>query len=461
MSPEGILRELKKTNLSDISIIIVPGAVSGDVSTLSKELGVPCFKGPKNLSDVPLLLKSLPSITLSTAEPADSMLSKKKREEAERILKEVEKPGRKYSIKFSGLFGGGEHPIRVIAEIPDAPLLTLDELKAKALYYKISGADVVDVGLVAGSDNSDRIGEMVEAAKSVAGLSVSVDTLNEREILAGVEGGCDLVLSIDEGNMEVAQSIDVPVVVVARDKEGKIPETVNGRCQLLEKIIGKISQPAIADPLLTPIGAGFDWSIAAYIKFRRTHPDTPMMLGAGNVTELLDADSAGANALLAGLASELGIEFLFTTEASPKTRGCVRELATATKMMYLAKTKNQPPKDLGVDLLVLKDKIFHKLSLPKEMQGIEEIECSETEDAELDDINYRIQLLGGKIQVFEYMGEKPSARYTGDSAEKIYKTILAKKKTSPQHAAYLGRELHKAETAKKLNKNYLQDEDLF
>ena len=43
-----------------------------------------------------------------------------------------------------------------------------------------------------------------------------------------------------------------------------------------------------------------------------------------------------ANAVLAGIAMELGASILFTPEESGKTHGSVRELAIASKMMFEA-----------------------------------------------------------------------------------------------------------------------------
>ena len=47
---------------------------------------------------------------------------------------------------------------------------------------------------------------------------------------------------------------------------------------------------------------------------------------------------------------------LLATEKSDKAKGTVAEEATAAKMMFLAKKRGSVPKDLGIDLLILKDK---------------------------------------------------------------------------------------------------------
>jgi dihydropteroate synthase len=83
--------------------------------------------------------------------------------------------------------------------------------------------------------------------------------------------------------------------------------------------------------------------------------DRPLFFGAGNVVELMDADSPGINALLAGMAHELGASIIFTSEHSDKTKGSIAEMRRATEMMALLEGRPYP-KDLGIDLLLIKEK---------------------------------------------------------------------------------------------------------
>ncbi|MDD5112359.1 MAG: dihydropteroate synthase-like protein, partial [Candidatus Altiarchaeota archaeon] len=205
---------------------------------------------------------------------------------------------------------------------------------------------------------------------------------------------------------------------------------------------------------------GFAESVKAYSLLKEKHPEIPVLMGAGNVTELVDADSPGVNAVLAGIASELGVELLFTTEASPKTFGCVRELSTAARMMHLAKINRKHPKDLGIGLLALKDKRTSEDTPTIQEEKIRYKAATNAPDA-MEATSYRIYVAGRKIRVVEYRKHKPAAGFTGTSAEYLYKTICAKSRIGAQHAAYLGIELAKAEIALKIGKNYTQDEKLF
>ncbi len=97
-------------------------------------------------------------------------------------------------------------------------------------------------------------------------------------------------------------------------------------------------------------------SFIAYREFASRNPEVPLFVGVSNVTELMDADSVGVNALLARLSQEVDACMLLATEKSDKAKGTVAEEVAAAKMMFLAKKRGSVPKDLGIDLLVLKDK---------------------------------------------------------------------------------------------------------
>ena len=59
-------------------------------------------------------------------------------------------------------------------------------------------------------------------------------------------------------------------------------------------------------------------------------------MGVGNLTELIDSDSIGINALMAGVLTELKIDYVLTTEVISWTRGAVRELDLARRLMHYA-----------------------------------------------------------------------------------------------------------------------------
>jgi len=211
-------------------------------------------------------------------------------------------------------------------------------------------------------------------------------------------------------------------------------------------------------------------SFVAFREFAERNPDVPLFLGSSNFTELIDADSVGVNAVLACLSSEVGASVLLATEKSPKAKGTVRELVTASKMMFLAKKRGSVPKDLGLDLLVLKDKRLRVEPYNREIESEAPIILA-TENLEPEVMDekglFKISVDHNNgtivaIHISDSQHDKPSVIIKGETAENIFSKIEEMNLiTRLDHAAYLGRELAKAEIALKTGKEYIQDSQLF
>ncbi len=465
LTPEIILEELENKNLDEISLILLPGAINADIKKIQDKLGIACARGPKNINQLRNTLKKIGAgEKLSPDIPADELFKEEMKENAWKEIKKAREKEGSHDLKI-----GRVNPVylgtglmKIVAEIPDAPHLTEKKIECISRHYSKSGADIIDIGMTAGENNPNQIKEIVDVIKSVTDKPTSIDTLNEKEIRAAADAGVDLILSIDETNYRVMEDLDIPAVIIPRNRDG-IPFKTDERITLLESLTEKLKDinfsKIIADPILNPPSQGMMESLKAYRLFRERHPRTPMMLGAGNVTELMDADSIGINALLASIASELKIDLLFTTEASPKTLGVVAELSGAVEMMYLSRKYKQPPKDLGVSLLRLKEKRRSEPIKDPREESLETIETREPLEEKLEDCEFRIYVADSIVAIY-YVEGKPEMRFRGRRAEDIYGTILSKNIVKDmKHAAYLGRELGKAEIALKLGRSYVQDED--
>jgi dihydropteroate synthase-like protein len=175
----------------------------------------------------------------------------------------------------------------------------------------------------------------------------------------------------------------------------------------------------------------------------------------------LDVDSVGVNALLAGISMELGASILFTPEESGKTLGSVKELAIASKMMFLSKMRGSIAKDLGINLVVFKDKrrgetILEEVDVPEIEAGFEYKFRQDSAGS------FKINVEAGRIRAVHYLKMQPQVAIYGETAWEIYHEIINRGLVSRmEHAAYLGQELQKAEDALKLGKNYMQDFPLF
>jgi dihydropteroate synthase-like protein len=397
-------------------------------------------------------------------------------EELEKVEKNREtllkKPG---NMLIRNLAVGKDFPMRVMAEIVDAALMPKEEVQRLAENFVKLGADVVDVGMIAGESRPDDARKLVEAVKSVVDVPVSIDSLDAAEIKAAVEAGADLILSVDAGNVDAVAPFAFDVAVVAiptNQREGYFPKNAEERVKFLEEIIKKARKLGITrvmgDLILEP--SNILESMLAFRMFAAANPEVPLFVGVSNVTELFDADSVGINALLARLSSEVGASMLLATEKSDKAKGTVREEVTAAKMMFLAKKRGSVPKDLGLDLLVLKDKRNREEPYDRTLEtNVHVAVASEkTEPAVLDEKgSFRIAVdrTDGNIVALHYTSlglDKPVNIIKGKTAESVYTKIAdLGLVTRVDHAAYLGSELAKAEIALKTGKQYLQDCSLF
>ncbi len=480
LTPQSIAYALKTAKLEGFNMILVPGLVRGDTTVISKIAGITAFKGPKYAADLPTVLDSLCEIQLSTTVSADDLLYEKLQQKA---LQEIEKteqnreellkrPG---SILIGNLAVGKEFPMRVLAEIVDAALMDKGTIQQSAKHFVTSGADIVDVGMVAGKSQPEKAGRIVEWVKQVVNVPVSIDTLDPAEIQAAVEAGADLVLSGDEGNIEEIApfSSKVAVVIIPTNQlQGYFPKKAPERVKCLEEIMAKAKELGItrclADLILDP--CDILESFIAFKEFAARNASVPLFIGASNVTELIDADSVGVNAVLARLSSDVGASMLLATEKSDKAKGTVAEEVAAAKMMFLAKKRASVPKDLGIDLLILKDKRTHEEPYNEELEaGAKTFNASEkSEPSVLDSrgiFKISIDRAEGVLVALHYVSlnmSKPLNIIKGKTADGVFSKIMAKGLVSKlDHAAYLGSELAKAEIALRTGKEYIQDKAMF
>jgi dihydropteroate synthase-like protein len=480
LTSEHIAGALKNLNRRDLDVILVPGLIRGDVSVVADNAGIPTFKGPRYAADLPTVLDALGQIELSTVTPACDILRKQLQQKALQELAAVEENrdallSNPCNMPIGELAVGKDFPMRVMAEIVDAPLLPKDEIQSLAKRYVAAGADIIDVGMVAGDSRSSDARRAVEAVKSVVNVPVSIDTFDPDEIREAVSAGADLILSVDAGNVEEVAPFasDVAVVVVATNqREGYFPRKIEERASFLEENIRKARElgitKLIGDLILEP--ANVLDSLFAFREFANRNPNVPLLFGVGNVTELMDADSAGINALLALLSSELGASILLTTEKSDKTQGSVREVATASKMMFLAKKRGSVPQDLYIDLLVLKDKRIREEPYSKEAEAEAQvtITAEEPKPVVFDTkglFKIAVDRANENIVALHFSAlqtDKPSVIIKGKTADSMCAKIVEMGLiTRLDHAAYLGSELAKAEIALKTGKEYIQDSPLF
>lgn len=374
--------------------IVLPGRFRGDLHELSAHFGVPVVRGPEELKDLPAFLGK-------AAAPPDLT----------------------------------RHDLRVFGEIVDAPDLPPEEILAVAERYRKDGADVIDIGFLPDTP-FPHLQDTIVLLKE-RGFKVSVDTHDPETLIRTAEYGADYLLSLRPDRLWIADEVEATPILIPETPQK--PETLYCAVEtLLEK-----GRRFIADPILDPIHCGLTDSIVRYSQLRQRYPKIEMMMGIGNLTELTHADSAGVNAVLLGIASELGVRNVLTTEVSEHCRKAVKETDLARRILFHARAEGMPPTGVHDGLMMLHERKpfpYDAGEIAEFAQGVK-------------DRNFRIQIAEDGVHVYNRSLHEvatdpfdfyPNLDVSGDGG----------------HAFYLGVELARAQIAWQLGKRYNQDEEL-
>lgn len=393
MTAEMIKRRLTMSENTDR--VILPGLCRGDLAAISDYFKVPFIHGSIDLKDMPAFFG--------------------------------------HDCKVPDL---SQHDVLIFAEIVDAPNLSIDDIVNRARKYQRDGANVIDVGCLPETP-FPHLEESVEALHD-AGFKVSVDSLEDNDLLRGGRAGADYLLSLSESTLWIADEVSsIPILIP--DKHGDM----GSMYRVIEKFAEK-GRPFFADCILDPIHFGFTESLVRYRDLRQQCPDIEIMMGVGNLTELTEADTTGINAILFGIISELGLNAILATEVSPHARAAVREADFARRMMYAAKKEGSLPKGLDGSLLTT----HARKPFPYTAEEIEELA------SEIKDPSYRIQVSEAGIHVYNRDG-----MINARNPFALFPDLELIEEDAP-HAFYMGVELARAQIAWQLGKRYMQDEEL-
>jgi len=471
-------------NLKNIDIVLLPGFIQWDTKSLEEKFLLPIRKGPRFLSDLPIILKYIEDLELSNKIPACDLLKFSGEDQYEDMVKKRIEYARKsisthtfiVNEEFPDKIIGKDLPPLIIAEIINAPEKSFEQLDRKISHYINSGADIIDLGCVSNKPNPSRLKELVEYIKNKYNILLSADTLNSDEINAAIDADIDLILSLDYGNYK--NHLDAPknlpfVILPTNTSKAIMPkspiERVERLFELATKLKNKGFQKLILDPLLeTPINPGFINSLNAFSLFQKKIKedkykdlDFPLFFGISNVVELIDVDSIGINGLLACIAAELDIGVVFTVEHSTKLFNGVKELKEGLKLAYLSKYKKMPPINQGIQIFSAKSK-RRVDSAPIDRRNAFVIKNSD--ESYIVDSNGYFKIYTNQFTDEIYTLHFSTSNYllntiVGKNAEDVSKKVIKLKLTDDLfHINYLGRELKKAEICLNSGKPYIQDE---
>lgn len=392
MTADMIRRRLKDTFGADR--VLVPGRCRGDLPKLSENLSVPFERGPEELKDLPAFFG-----------------------------KQASKPDL------------SRYELKIFAEIVDAPNMSLEAVVEQAYGYQKAGADIIDIGCLPETP-FPHLEEIIKTLKQ-EGFTVSIDSLETEDLLRGGKAGANYLLSLHEKTLWLADQVEtVPVLI----------PTEAGDLGSLDRAMERMTAQGrkfIVDPVLNPIHFGFVGSLVRYHKVRQRHPQVEMLMGVGNLTELTHADTAGINAVLLGMCSELGITNILTTQVSQHACKAVREADLARRIMFSARTTDSLPQHIDDGLMGLHE----RNPFPYDYQEIEELA------AQIRDPSFRIQTSTEGVHIYNRDG-----LHSATDPFDLYPKL--KIETDSGHAFYLGMQLARAQIAWQLGKRFVQDEPL-
>ena len=391
MTTKLIKRRL--TEIGTANKIVLPGRCDVNLNELSEHYSVEVIRGPDELKDLPRFFS--------------------------------------HETQASPM----QHDIMIFAEITDAPLKTVDEIVDIATTFVNSGADVIDLGCLPDTP-FPHLEASIQSLRG-RGYRISIDSVNPSELVRADRAGVEFLLSLSESTLWVAEEV-AAIPVIIPDSPGDIDSLV--RCMV---VLDQQKREYIADPILNPIPFGFMESLMRYQQLRKSRPDIALMMGVANLTELIDADTAGVNALLIGIAAELNIQHVLTAQVSRHACNAIKEIGVARSLMCTAVAEGNLPRGYSVNLMAVHEKMPF-ISDAEEVTAL--ASC-------ITDPNYRVQVTEAGIHVFNRDG-------IAKGTDPFYFWPQLAMKDDSSHAFYMGVELARAQIAWQLGKRYVQDREL-
>lgn len=444
-------------------VVVIPGLVRGSTKVIEEKLGCRVYKGSKYAGDIPFVLELLESgVELSRDTPADDLYADIFATRLQSLYgAEVSSKRPRFTLGETGIYLDPP-PVRLLLEVLTSDAESFEEKVSRAIK---AGFDGIIVGCGSKCDTK-LLGKHIGKAREILSKGiVGVDVVKPSDLPEDVIEEVDVVFNVTYADADkICEKIgrDKGVVVIPSTVEG-LEESLRS----IERAVSKLSEVGISkivvDPLLRPPGVGFVESLVRFY-YSRKRVNHPHLFSTANVYEMIDADSHGIIALLMSMAIELGASVVLATEESSKTYGAIEEHSIARYMAYASYLRKSPPKDVpgGLDLLILKEKRLRERPPPHFEGLIRRVDRVEYHQ----DPNYYVNIYVDHseraiiVDVLKTSSGELLARFAGNNPNSLARAILREFKLIPEHAAYLGYELGKAELALKLRREYSQDSDV-
>jgi dihydropteroate synthase-like protein len=492
ISPTDIMNFLEEHTTAEYDMILVSGLIPWNLDSVHHPSAAKLRKGPESLAMLPEILLNYDLNKLNRQTPANLLYSRDARQNLEKLIQEKRNfiqnhmDGSSFSLSTNHpeiIFSPDLPPI-LIGEILDAPRHSFELICQKIEYYLREGINIIDIGAIVNENHAEDLAKLIRELKRKYQVPLAIDSTNPEEIKVAVTAGAEMILSINPDNIDSLLDLpkDLPVVVIPISfSASQKPPTPSERVARLMQLGSRLSAVGftkiILDPIMNaPIQPGMVTSIETLALLHqglqeipdRDEDGTPLIkphlfLGAANAVELIDADSPGLNAFMAVLAAELGITAILTNEYSNKGRKSIAELKESLLLTYYAKIQHVTPINLGIDALRLKAKVKPSNCELFDKNIVHVAPATKT--TQMDPLGYfkiGVDLINECIVVTHFTNRitppEPTKSFTGTDAESIYKQIIEENLISRlDHAAYLGKELMRAEFTLKFGTRFQAD----
>ncbi|MFN4045722.1 MAG: dihydropteroate synthase-like protein, partial [Acidilobaceae archaeon] len=443
MVPADVIARIARSHkdigdaLGGSDIILVPGTVLGDVRGLSMATGRPAYKASKALSHLPQVLNHIAGGgALDTVRPAEEVISLREPE-----IEYVE------AFKINGLSIPLKGPPIILAsEIVST--VGLENLREKLSKFISEGAQVIVIGSsfdTSPEELASKVSYAVETGHTILAEAPTGD--HAREALgAGAHG---IIVSTEhmEASLEHVGG-DKAIVIGDRSVEALARAYERAREAGISKII---VDPVVGVPLVD-----FASTIARYREASRI--GCPTLFSSANVVEEVEADTHGVHAILAALAVELGASIYLVVEDSYKSMHSTAEAREALRVASGAYARKTTMRGSFSRLLIVKQQ--NPPEKPTIKAPGERVDYIEPRWDKRGYVRVEVDAERGVI-IASYIGYKGETHTVeGRHATSVARALVRKAGLDPEHAAYLGYELAKAEIALKLGKSYIQDSPL-
>ncbi len=431
-------------------VIIVPGRSAVDPREASRKLGVMVVKGPLGAGDLPLVF--------------DMMMKGDVREDYSSLSVELDGMVQRVFSKAKRLCVGGAciwFPpayTLIVEVVPGGEFEELLDLVREAKPDFIVLGDMPDL------DDDEVRRYLCMLSERIGSIPFGIETSRMTRMKLALDMGASLVSGVSASSLAEFTSYKDRAFFVLQpfdEQRGLYPRGVEEKLSLLARGIEVASklgfEGVIVDPIVVPPPLGFVESLEPYRVInewnRRFGGGYPLLFSLASIEDSLSVDALPVFLFAAGIGFELNASVYWVVAK----RGFEPyEARTALNVIAVSLERKVLPADLHLDLTILG---LGDRWVP-DTRGAEVVEVGHVEPRQFDRGYARIGVRRGEI-IVEYVDLKTGRRrvYRGKEGLSIARMIIHDFNVNPEHAAYLGYQLARAEMAAKLGVGFVQDEE--